>query len=521
MTVFVATGCGSSSHPSPTPSGGTSSPTTPAGGTTVSNGFGPTSTATLKTNFPIPGGAVFVATTGNDAAAGTKTAPLRTLAAAVTKAPSGGTIVLRGGTYRETVASVTKRLTIQPYPQESVWLSGSDVITGWTKSGNGWRSTTWRSSLCQTCYKPDAVNASHPQAGKPNQVFVNGVGLNQVGNDAQLNSNTFYLDSSGAMVIGRDPAGAQVEASTRWKAIQLNGAASGSTIRGIGFKQYAPVWNETQLGAVIINTTNVNFTGNIVTQSAGTGLAILAAGAEVTGNTISRNGYRGVVANKADDLVLTNDRFDVNNTAGFNITSCGWYCTVAGVKVTHTRNITVTASSFQQNGGSGFWCDLGCINTTITGNIVSDNASSGLFYEVSEKATISDNYIAHNNRGLKISGSATVAVTHNQFVENPIALGVYDDPRSPSTDNYSAANGLTWNTAGVSVTGNLFLNASGKTTRILDTNSTSQVSAPAMFRTFSGNTFTPATTGKVYWCPSSSCVTYPNMATFQNAVNLH
>jgi parallel beta-helix repeat protein len=507
----AGSGAVASSPPANGQFGLTAPPTTTA--------VGPTTTATLDTNYPIPPGAVFVGPSGDDAAAGTLSAPLRTVAKALARAPAGGTIVLRGGTYRETIASVTKTVTIQPYPHESAWLSGSDVVTGWEVSGRGWRSTTWRSTLCQTCYNPAAINAAHPLAGKPDQVFVDGQPLTQVADDAALTANTFYLASDNAIVIGTNPAGVTVEASSRWKAIQLNDPATGSTIRGIGFKQYAPVWDESQLAAIIVNTANVTFAGDIMTQTAGTALAVLRPGGIITGNTISRNGYRGMVANKADGLALMNNRFDLNNTAGFNTTSCGSYCTVAGAKVTHTRGLTVTANSFQSNAGSGFWCDLGCINAVITGNIVSTNTVNGLFYEVSANATLAGNVISRNGRGLKIAGSAPVAVTANTFTDNTTDLGIYDDPRSPSTDAYSAANGLTWDTADVTVTANTFTDTGGKTTTLLDTNKTAQVTAPGMLRTFAGNIFQPLGVGRVYWC-AATCVSYPSITAFQAVVNV-
>jgi hypothetical protein len=56
------------------------------------------------TAYPIPGGAYFVSTSGSDTNPGTEAAPWRTIQKAVNSAPSGSTIVIRGGTYRETVS---------------------------------------------------------------------------------------------------------------------------------------------------------------------------------------------------------------------------------------------------------------------------------------------------------------------------------------------------------------------------------------------------------------------------------
>lgn len=72
------------------------------------------------TDYPVPADAIIVSSTGKDAAPGTADQPLRSVAAAIALAAPGGTVVIRGGTYRETVGLVKKRITLQPYPGEHV-----------------------------------------------------------------------------------------------------------------------------------------------------------------------------------------------------------------------------------------------------------------------------------------------------------------------------------------------------------------------------------------------------------------
>jgi hypothetical protein len=95
------------------------------------------------TNYPAPANAIYVSTIGNDSAAGTLTAPLRTVNAAVAKLPAGGTVVPRAETFRESVNPVNKPITLQPYPHEMVWLKGSDVLTSWVADGAAWRASGW------------------------------------------------------------------------------------------------------------------------------------------------------------------------------------------------------------------------------------------------------------------------------------------------------------------------------------------------------------------------------------------
>jgi parallel beta-helix repeat protein len=77
-----------------------------------------------NTNFPIPSGAVFVSPNGKGGGAGTANAPYNTLERALAAAPAGGTIVLRGGTYGQSLGSLRRRVIIQAYPHEQPWIRG-------------------------------------------------------------------------------------------------------------------------------------------------------------------------------------------------------------------------------------------------------------------------------------------------------------------------------------------------------------------------------------------------------------
>ena len=64
------------------------------------------------TDYPIPAGALFVATSGNDGNSGSEQDPLRTIGTAIQSAAPGGTIVIRAGTYRTGDHSFSKPLTL-------------------------------------------------------------------------------------------------------------------------------------------------------------------------------------------------------------------------------------------------------------------------------------------------------------------------------------------------------------------------------------------------------------------------
>ena len=476
-------------------------------------------------NYPIPDGAVFVSRSGNDAWEGTEQQPLKTLAAGINRVQPNGTIVMRAGNYPEPVPIVRKPVTIQPYPHERVWMKGSDVLTEWTPTAGDWRADGWVSPFCHTCFNPLAIDPDFPLAGLPEQVFIDGAALRQVDTRWGVTAGTFFVDpATRNLYIGRDPSGATVEVSARWRALQLDPEAAGSVIRGIGISDYSPHWNEDQLGAVIVNAAFVRIEGNAIVRNAGTGLSVVNQPyAVVSGNVIQSNGYRGMNMYMSHDSVVSRNRFENNNTEGFANSGCDVACTVAGLKAVQMRDLLVDNNDFTNNRGAGFWCDLGCTDTVITNNIVSNNFGSGIFFEVSSRGVIAGNFINHNGRdpdsptsgGVKVSGSEDVAVFDNVFVGNARQIGVYDDPRSPDEHPYSRNLGLTWDTTRATVSINTFI-PDVDTTVLLTTNATATIAAPDMFAQTEGNTVVDPESQRFYWTTAAGVGEgYDSLAAFE------
>jgi mannuronan 5-epimerase len=498
---------------------GTAEPTVPGASPAA---VSPSALSPTAVSYPAPAGAVFVAPTGNDAAAGTQAAPLRTVDKAVAKVPAGGTVVLRGGDYRDQIANINKRITLQPFQSEIATVKGTDVLTRWAADNGAWRAlnsdgTTWTSPFCQNCYAAHAIDAAHPLAGQVEQVFRNDVELTQVGSRAALAASSFFVDPTTlALYVGADPAPSTMEVSARWKALQLGSGAAGSVLQGLRFSEFSPHWNEDQLAAVIVAAPNTVLRDDTFTRSATRSLGVFAAGVQVLASRVTGNGGSGLNGNRADGLVLRGSTFSGNNTAHYSVGSCQESCTIAGAKVSHTASVTVDTNTFADNDGSGFWCDLGCTDGSITGNTVARNTNNGLFYEVSARGTITGNTVTGNARGLKVSGSDHTAVTGNTFTDNTVQLGVYDDPRSSTSDSYSSGLGLTWNTTGTVVSSNHIAGGT-PTTLLLDTNHTAQIGAAQMFSTLAGNTVTGQQA--ISWCPSA-CTRYATIAAFSAATGL-
>jgi len=89
-----------------------------------------------------------VAVSGNDAHAGTRAAPLRTIGRAADLAQPGDVVTVHAGVYRERVnpprggTSDAKRITYQAAPGEEVVITGAEPVKGWTRVTNDtWKAT--------------------------------------------------------------------------------------------------------------------------------------------------------------------------------------------------------------------------------------------------------------------------------------------------------------------------------------------------------------------------------------------
>lgn len=133
---------------------------------------------------------IHVAPTGDDAAAGTEAAPLRTIGAAAERAMPGDTVLVHAGTYREWVRprrgglSGSRRITYAAAPGEHVRITGAEVITGWVPDeGAAWRAVV-----------PNALFGDH----NPFALQVEGDWVVDRPGEAPLHLGEVYLDGAGS-----------------------------------------------------------------------------------------------------------------------------------------------------------------------------------------------------------------------------------------------------------------------------------------------------------------------------------
>jgi trimeric autotransporter adhesin len=385
--------------------------------------------------YPIPARAYFVATTGNDKNPGTRTAPFRTLGKAVAALPSGSTIVMRGGVYRESVTWYGKALTIQPAPDEAVWMRGSDVVTGWVADGSVWRRDNWSVSYDRTSHS-DLINPAYPYAGLPDQIFVNGVPLTQVGSRSAVTAGKFYFDVAGHhLYVGTNPAGHTVEVSTRARAMYIN-HGNGTIVRGIGVEQYAT--STSYLGAIYGEANNLIFVDDDFRNNAAAGLSIDGDRIAVVASTFDSNGQLGLHGNQVTNSYIIANRFVGNDAQHFAVTGAS-----GGMKLTTVSNVQVMMNLSERNITRGLWVDIHSDNVTLVRNVVRNNGDRGIQYEISNAGKLVGNTVAHNGAaGLAVIESTNMQVYNNTFDDNLRGIEVIDGTRSEIVSGVMIRNNL-------------------------------------------------------------------------------
>lgn len=394
------------------------------------------STPVGSTSYAIPERAVFVAPWGDDSASGRADNPVRTVTRALRSTPWGGTIVVRGGTYHESVVMPHEHpVTIQSYPGEAVWFDGARRVGGWTRDGDAWRVDGWTAELdnSPSYFRGRAehsgenmqfVNSASPMAASPDQVWINGTELRQVASRDVVTQGTFYVDrANDKLYVGSDPSGRRVEASDLGRAFTIQSA--GTTLRGIGVRRYAP--SVPDQGAINSYWPRVTLENVVVADSSTAGLGLYGADSTVRQVTISDSGQLGIGATHADSLTLDRIAVTGSNKEHFNKAPVA-----GGIKITASRDVTLKDSLIADNDGTGFWIDESVYNAVAVNNTIRNNSGRGIYYELSEKGLIEGNTITDSAEyGISIYNTGNVKVRNNYIMSKGEALSIFQDGRRP------------------------------------------------------------------------------------------
>lgn len=458
-----------------------------------------------ETAYPVPNNAVVMSSSGDDANGGSITAPVRTINRAVALVPAGGTIVMRGGEYRDWLNASgsyrisSKGFTLQAYPGEQPWFNGADVVTTsqWSKRADRWEIDWATPSFCDGRYysasplrgsggqtssgpcshQDNVADPAHPVAGDPQMVFVDGERLEQVAELSSVSATSFHYDwTNRVLTIGANPAGRKVEVTARPVALIL-GNQQEYAIKGIGFRRYGSnEYNNLTTAAVYLGAKSAIVENAAFVDNAGQGLFLSnpKPGSSVRRSVFVDNGFNGLGANGGsksgvrNDLVLEANVFSRNNVEEFG-RGCSASCSAAGVKLAHMVGFTARQNLFQHNRSEamGFWCDLDCSDGVMVGNVARGNGKHGIYYEVSDTGIIASNVTSGNGQiGIAVSSSNTKIYNNTVVVDTTKSakaqgVWVYDDQRvrgvdgwtnvGPNTQNVELRNNVLSGNAGLLV----------------------------------------------------------------------
>ncbi len=387
----------------------------------------PTSVAVKDTNYAIPAGAKFVSTSGSDSGNGSKDKPWRTIKKAVNATPSGGTVVIRAGTYREAVSLTNKTLTLQAYPHEQVWVKGSVVVTGWVADGTAWRKDGWTYRFNRLTSPNGYLDPNYPLAGYPDMVFVDGAPLRQVASRSKVVAGTFFVDEANQkLYIGDNPRGRTVEGTAYRNSLVLYNAPD-SKILGLGFAHAASKADSGSSAVVSYRSHRVLIENNTFAWNAASGMEIgeLSDDVVVRGNRTLYNGMVGASTWGATNrLRFVGNHVAYNNQERFSI-----HWAAGGVKLNRVAAATASDNVVEHNIGKGVWCDNGCSGVSIVRNVSRSNASYGLMYEISDGGLIASNLVVNNasrgGGGIYVSES-----TNTKIYNNTVATSTVSNARS-------------------------------------------------------------------------------------------
>jgi parallel beta-helix repeat protein len=343
-----------------------------------------------------------------------------TLQALVDAAAPGATVRVPACVYRETV-TVTKSVVLDGGGQAEV--RGSDVWTGWTRSGAHWVKGSVPAFSTGGICRPGTSRCAWPE-----QVFLDGRPLLQVAADP--GPGQFAVDGARRVLLADDPTGRTVEVTVRpyW----VVGRAAGVTVRGFTMKHAA---SPAQHGGIDNNGfANWTVADNALSDAHGANVSLHGAtGLQLLNNDIARAGQLGVHGNESSGAVVRGNRIHDNNTEAFEP---GWEA--GGLKMAITADLTLDGNEVYANDGPGLWCDGYCTGTTISNNRVHHNTKYGINLEVSHTGRIFGNVVWENGwgstpwvfgAGILLQNSDSTEIYANTVAWNGDGIGIVSQNR--------------------------------------------------------------------------------------------
>jgi hypothetical protein len=355
----------------------------------------------------------------------------RTISGAAAKAEAGDTVLIHGGTYRESVTveqsgTAEKPIRFEAATGERVVVTGADELREWRKEpGANVYSTPWPHKFVEW-----SESGTHPgddyhrMIGRCEQVFIRGFPLLQVLECSALSRGTFVVDGGRLYVCPRDGADLSdeaplVEASARQ--VIWHNQGEHIQLRGLRFRYAA---NQAQQGAARFEGAHGVVEDCVFESTNSCGASFVAENLTVRRCVFQDNGQLGFGAARAHNLLVSECVVRNNNVKGFDR---GWEA--GGDKLVLCRDAVLEKSQFVGNRGNGIWFDIGNEGCEVRNCMIADNEDCGIFYEISYGLKAHDNVILGNGfgetpgswgagAGISLSSSPDCQIERNLLVGN-------------------------------------------------------------------------------------------------------
>ncbi len=395
-----------------------------------------------------PADSIFVDPSASTAGDGSIASPYATLQSAIDAASAYSTIVLREGTYHESLILNDKYLSVMGYPGENVVFDGASKLTNWRRSGSFY-VTEWTYDWNHAANfngKPNDwntpgwswLNEDAKLAAWPEQVWVNGDALGQVDSIDQLEAGKFYIDfGKDKLYLAQEPT--NVTAATIQKAFHIgneNVPSKRLKLEGITFKNYASSNNQMAAGTVF--SANVDVTNVTMENMSTSALGLYEDNIHVDGVTITNAGLVGILGNASSGVTIENSTITDVNTQHFNSAPVS-----GAIKVTSSDNLTIRnnmiSNTQEKPKGAGIWCDESCDQVLVEGNTVTNVEENAIFMELSDHVTIKNNKVSDvENDGIRLFNTSNAIVRGNDVNIDTRAFSAFQDSRTPGPSMWYA-----------------------------------------------------------------------------------
>lgn len=412
-------------------------------------------------NSPLQGTEYFISTTGSDSNPGTANSPFRTIQKAADKMVAGDTCTVLEGTYREWVkprqggTSEDLRILYRAAPGQKVFIKGSEQVDSWEELGKG----IWMLRLEDSFfgdYNPFTEKLTgefivYGQEYHMGDVYLNGNSFREMLDAEEVRSSphTFFASHENGqttVIANFEDANPNMElteinvrecvlfpetkglryitiegfhmqhAAANWVAFR----AFQHALIGTYYGKYWTIQNNTISDARCVGLV----CGNDPSHQ-DEGFDMFATGHHLVRNNIIRrcgeagiHGFKGWVGSVIENNLIE----DINTKDEFG----GWE--TGGIKIHDGVDITIRNNVFRRIHGSkkrgefaAIWIDWGGQGVRVSGNIVYDCSSWGLYLQNNHGPILVDNNII---AGPTVQASDNCVFVHNLFVDSHLRYDV-------------------------------------------------------------------------------------------------